>query len=61
MIGTVFEAILSIFLAIGPYRSVRTADRGHTFQGADFWAGRTTVQTWHVFRGRIFGGCFSVL
>jgi hypothetical protein len=32
--GMVFEAVLSIFLAVGPYRIVRTADCWHTFQGA---------------------------
>jgi hypothetical protein len=34
--GTIFEAILSVFLVFGSYRSVCTIDYGHTFQGVVF-------------------------
>jgi hypothetical protein len=47
--GMFFEVVLSVFLAVGSYRSVCTVECGHTFQGVVFWAGRTTVRTWHIF------------
>jgi hypothetical protein len=59
-VGTEIEVVLSILCCRkGSYRSGHTTDWGTDFEVLFFWVGRTTVRTWHDFRGIFLEGLFG--